>query len=124
MYDFRKMSDKDVFQAKLKHDVIDFGHIKFWQRKSFQRFCLKHEFVARVDGWMDHVAVVKHKFAYRYSYNHALHLPFASFGLILSEIIGKPVLGTDYDTVLVERNPRKKREYDYVILRSDGSFSI
>lgn len=38
-YDFTTMTRKDIFEAKLKNDVLDFAYISSAKRARFLRFC-------------------------------------------------------------------------------------
>ena len=38
-YDFTTMSKKDIFEAKLKNDVLDFEYVSSAKRARFLRFC-------------------------------------------------------------------------------------
>ena len=118
------MNEKDVFRAKLTHPVIEFGHIKVWHRKAFQKFCLKHGFLVRVDGWRDNSVKVGYKFSYGYTYNNALHLPFAWIGVWISDFRNKKVCGSAHDNVLVESGKRANPNFDYVVLLPNGSLAL
>ena len=54
-YDFTTMSDKDVFEAKLKGNVM-FGYISSANRTRFLHFCEKAGFIELVGRLRTHIA--------------------------------------------------------------------
>jgi len=46
-YDFMAMTDKDVFEMKLKDAVPDFGYISNSKRKPFLTFLMKYNLIER-----------------------------------------------------------------------------
>lgn len=43
--DYRILTKKDLFIAKLKKEPIHFGFIPIWRLKEFVRFCIKYELI-------------------------------------------------------------------------------
>jgi len=76
MYDFRNMGELDVFQAKLKYEVIPFGFIPVWQMKSFLNFCIKYKLLHKPPTYREHAYLVEHKFSYGFTGSKVHHLPF------------------------------------------------
>ena len=113
-----------MFKAKLANDVVNFGHIKVWQYKAFQEFCLKHNFVAKKDTWMGCARQVQYKFRCGYTYNNAAHLPLGWVAVWISDFLGRNVMGSQQDYVILQRHMQKDPEYDYVLIRNDLPFAI
>lgn len=64
--DFTTMTEKDMFECKLKGDVPNFGYITAAKRQPFLDFCIKFkllEYVAEKDNDVGYK--VLHEFAYR-----------------------------------------------------------
>ena len=78
-YDFRKMTERDVFKAKLGNEVVHFGHIPFWQRKKFIEFVTKHNFIEKIPGRHPTSYYVHHKFNYGRTVANVGGLPFGIF---------------------------------------------
>jgi hypothetical protein len=123
-YDFTKMSKQDSFKAKLANEEVDFGHIKVWQYKAFQKFCLEHGFVSKRENWMGMCREVTSRFVFSYTYNTAAHLPFGWIAVWLTDLTGRKIMGSAYDRVPMRKNYQKDPEYDYVVIRNDMPFAI
>lgn len=74
-YDFRKMNERDVFQARLKHSIIDFGFIPIWRFGRFVRFCKKHGLLYHPPTYFNDAYLVKHNFRYVRTFSSISHLP-------------------------------------------------
>ena len=74
-YDFRKMSAKDVFQAKLAYETVHFGYIPRWRMKRFLKFCLQHRFLYHPPTYRHDAFLVEHNFFYRTTVSRLDHMP-------------------------------------------------
>ena len=52
-YDFKTMTEKDVFTLKLKDTVPDFGYISSTARKDFIQFCIDNGIMSYIDKVKD-----------------------------------------------------------------------
>ena len=86
MHDFRTMSEKDVFQARLKNEVIDFGHIPVWRFGRFVKFCIKHGLLYQPPTYMNYAYLVKHKFYYARTFSKVSHLPLGNIFIWLCDL--------------------------------------
>ena len=75
-YNFLKMNEKAVFDAKLRNEIVDFGFIPVWYMRRFLEFCIKHGFLYHPPTYREHAYLVKHKFKYNFSGSKVCHLPF------------------------------------------------
>lgn len=87
-YDFRTMTKKDMFKAKLANKIIDFGHIPTWRLKAFKKFCTKHELIYQPDGYRYGAYRVRHEYKYAYTGCTVSHLPFGWAFILWHEIVG------------------------------------
>lgn len=55
-YDFTTMSKKDIFEAKLKNDMLDFKYISSAKRATFLRFCESVGLLELVGTYKGHMA--------------------------------------------------------------------
>jgi len=95
MYDFRKMSEKDVFQARLKHEVINFGFIPVWRFGRFVRFCKKHGLLYKPPTYVSGAHLVKHNFSYLRTFSNIGHLPLGKLSAWIADIFDSPVFAVD-----------------------------
>ena len=65
-YDFTTMTEKDMFECKLKGEVPDFGYITAAKRQPFLDFCIKFKLLEYVAEKGDDTGYkVLHEFSYR-----------------------------------------------------------
>ena len=69
------MTERDVFQAKLKYAVIDFGFIPVWRFGRFVRFCKEHGLLYHPPEYFAGACLVKHNFKYMRTFSKINHLP-------------------------------------------------
>lgn len=121
-YDFRTMTEKDLFKARLGYKVINFGHIPTWRLKSFAKFCIKHGLIHQPTGYKYGAYKVGHEYKYTCTGSKVSHLPLGWMFILWHEIVGyKDLNGTNppqNDYVYASNihvRPRGTRPgYDYV----------
>lgn len=65
-YDFRTMTEKDLFKARLSAKEIDFGFIPKWRRRKFVKFCKDNKLVIPcATGFANYVYTANSTFQYR-----------------------------------------------------------
>ena len=84
-YDFQTMSEKNVFQARLKNEVIDFGFIPVWRFGRFVRFCKKHGLLYQPPTYIACAYLVKHNFKYVRTFSKISHLPLGKLATWVSD---------------------------------------
>ena len=90
-YNFLKMNEKTVFDAKLRNEVVDFGFIPFWRMGRFLNFCTKYGFLHQPEGWRYGAYRVNHKFSYVYSGCHNIrHMPLGRILEWISDLFCDP----------------------------------
>lgn len=124
MHDFRKMNEKDVFQARLAHEVINFGFIPIWRIGRFVRFCKKHELLYHPPTYFESAYLVKHKFEYTRTFSKISHLPLGWLAEWIADIFYTDLPSwrfkyVDREECLVK--PRGTRpDFNYVVATSQG----
>ena len=122
-YNFQTMNDKDVFQAKLKHDVIDFGFIPVWHIGRFVKFCKKRGLLYRPPTYVDCAYEVKHNFRYVRTFSTINHRLLGWLTAWLSDFFypcGKPYLKYARREVCTVKPRGTRLGYRYVIATSAG----
>jgi len=124
MHDFRKMTAKDVFQARLAHEVLDFGFIPIWRIGRFVRFCKKHGLLYQPPTYMAGAYLVKHNFRYDRTFSKVSHLPLGWLAEWIADIFYAATPSWKFRYVLRQSclvRPRGTRPgYTYVIATSRG----
>lgn len=87
-YDFRKMTKKNLFKARLANIVIDFGHIPTWRLKAFAKFCIKHGLIYQPPEYTSSAYKVRHEYKYTCIGSNISHLPLGWVFVLWHEIIG------------------------------------
>lgn len=124
MYDFQTMNEKDVFQARLKHEVIDFGFIPVWRFGRFVIFCKKHGLLYQPPTYMNYAYLVKHNFRYTRTFSKISHLPLGKLIVWIADFL-HPRRGKVYSTYtwregFTVKPRRAKLGFTYVIATSQG----
>lgn len=118
------MDDKDVFQARLKHGVIDFGFIPVWRFARFVRFCKKHGLLYHPPTYFGGAYLVKHNFMYTRTYSTVSHLPLGNLAAWIADIFYADTPSWKFKYVVRQSNivkPRGTRPgFTYVIATGQG----
>jgi len=114
MYDFRNMSEKDVFKACLEHEVIDFGFIPMWRRKAFANFCIKHGLVYNPPTYVRNFYCVKHEYKYTILGSKVEHLPLGFLFAWFNEIFNPKQSKYVYEHDIHVRRRGTRVGFDYV----------
>lgn len=123
IYDFRTMTKKDLFKAKLGNKVIDFGHVPTWRLRAFAKFCIKHGLIHQPTGYMHGAYKVIHEYKYTCIGSNVSHLPLGWAFILWHEIVGYKDLQQKQSTTKrlythvsnIHVRPRGTRPgYDYV----------
>ncbi len=122
-YDFQTMHEKDVFQARLKNEVIDFGFIPVWRFGRFVRFCKKHELLYQPPTYFHCAYEVKHNFRYVRTFSKISHLPLGWLAEWLSDFFypcGKPYMKYARREVCIVKPRGTRPGYRYVVATRQG----
>lgn len=118
------MNEKAVFQAKLKHGVIDFGFIPVWRFARFVRFCKKHGLLYHPPEYFGGAYLVKHNFMYTRTYSVISHLPLGNLAAWIADIFYPNTPSWKFKYAIRQSNivkPRGTREgFTYVIATGQG----
>lgn len=87
-YDFRKMTKRDIFKARLANNVIDFGYIPTWRLRAFKKFCVKHGLIHQPTDYVGGAYKVIHEYKYAYTGSNVSHLPLGWAFVLWHEIVG------------------------------------
>lgn len=126
IYDFRKMTEKDMFEAKLKHATIDFGFIPIWRFGRFVKFCKKHGLLYHPPTYFDCAYLVKHNFRYTRTFSRINHLPMGWLAAWIADIFYADTLFYKHSFKYVYREPcfvkprGTKPGFTYVTATSQG----
>lgn len=125
-YDFRKMNEKNLFQARLKHEVINFGFIPVWRIGRFVRFCKRNGLLYQPPTYMACAYLVKHNFSYVRTFSKVGHLPMGWLTEWIADIFYTDTLFNKHSFKYVYRapcvvKPRGTRiGFTYVVATSQG----
>jgi hypothetical protein len=123
LYKFQTMSDKDVFQARLKNEVIDFGFIPVWRFGRFVRFCKKHGLLYQPPTYFNGACLVKHNFRYVRTFSKVSHLPFGRLAEWLADFFyprGGPYMKYARREVCIVKPRGTRSGFTYVVATSAG----
>ena len=122
-YDFREMTEPDLFKARLANKVIDFGYIPMWRLRAFMKFCVKHRLIYQPDGYSHHSYKVEHEYKYICTGSKVSFLPFGWAFVLWHDIVGyKDLSGSHpaqndfiYSSNIHVRPHGIRPRFDYVI---------
>ena len=126
IYDFRKMNVKDLFQARLKHEVINFGFIPVWNIGRFVRFCKKNGRLYQPPTYRAYAYLVKHNFSYIRTFSKVSHLPMGWLTEWIADIFYTDTLFDKHSLKYVVREPclvrprGTRKGFTYVIATNKG----
>lgn len=122
-YDFCKMTERDMFKAKLSHTVIDFGFIPVWNFGRFVQFCKKHGLLYHPPTYFAEAYLVKHNFRYVRTFSKISHLPLSELILWVSDYFyprGKPYMKYTYRESCLVKPRGIQPGFTYVVATSQG----
>lgn len=90
--DYRTLTEKDLFIAKLKKEPIHFGFIPIWRLKDFIRFCKEHKLITLTSEaekkYCPSYYNVNYDFIYTYTDAQTNFRPLSFIIKWLSDILG------------------------------------
>ena len=109
---FRTITKKDLFVAKLTKKPIYFGFIPQWHLKKFIKFCKKYKLITiqEQDGW----GKTNYSFYYTTTISRTNFFPLAFIMILLSDILNyqfTPIINcfrTSYQTIHIHENGKKQ----------------